>query len=90
MTAQKRKKNFLQKLLTFLNVYYPQTHLIKVLNSPYSLRPNGRLSQNLKTGGFRELFLPENYFKTCSSVNFLKKHPDFGGQEINRTYEIQT
>ena len=25
-----------------------------------------------------ELFLPENDFKTCFTVNFPKKHPDFG------------
>ena len=40
-------------------------------------------SQNPKTGGFRELFLPENDFKTCFAVNFPKKHPDFGGLENN-------
>ena len=75
MADQKGKKNFWQKLLAFLNVNYPRTNLIK---APYCLdssRPNGRLLQNPKTGGFRELFLPENDFKTCSTVNFPKKHP---------------
>ena len=28
---------------------------------------------DLKTRGIRELFLPENDFKTCSTVNFQKK-----------------
>ena len=41
-----------------------------------------------KTGGFRELVLPGNDFKTCSTVNFPKKHPNFGGVETN--HEIQT
>ena len=67
-----------------------KTHLIKALNSLDSSRPNGRLSQNPKPGGFRDLFLPENDFKTCSAVNFPKKHPDFGGLETNRRHEIQT
>ena len=72
MAAQKRKKKIRQKFLAFLNVYYPKTHLIKALYSLDSSRPNGRLSQNPKTGGFRELFLPENDFKTCSRVNSRK------------------
>ena len=28
---------------------------------------------NPKTGGFGELFLPKNDFKTCSAVNFPEK-----------------
>ena len=66
MAAQKRKKKIRQKFLAFLNVYYPKTHLIKALYSLDSSRSYGRLSQNPKTGGFRELFLPENDFKTFS------------------------
>ena len=65
-----------QKFFAFLNAYYPKTHLIKVLNSLDSARLNGGLSQYPKTGGFRELFLPENDFKTCSSKHFSKKHPN--------------
>ena len=79
MAAQKCKKQF----LAFLNVYFPKTHLIKALYCLDSSRPNERLSQNLKTVGFRELFLPENDFKTCSTVSFPKKHPDFGSLETN-------
>ena len=41
-----------------------------------------------KKGGFRELFLPKNDFKTCSAVNFQKKHVDFGGLETNQRHEI--
>ena len=41
-----------------------------------------------KTGGFRELFLSENDFKTSSTVNF-QKHPDFGGLEINQRHKVQ-
>ena len=72
MAAQKRKKEFRQKFLAFLNVYYLKTHLIKALYSLDSSRPNGRLSQNSKTGSFRELFLPKNDFKTCFAANFPK------------------
>ena len=32
MAAQKQK-NFQQKFVTFLNAYYPNTHLIKAFNS---------------------------------------------------------
>ena len=68
----------------------PKTHLVKALYSLDSLRPNEILLQNPKTGGFRELFVPENDFKTCSTVNFPKKHPDFGGLETNQRHEIRT
>ena len=61
----------------------PKTNLIKALYSLDSSKPNGRLLQNPKTRGIRELFLPENDFKTCSAVNFPKKHPDCGGLETN-------
>ena len=43
------------------------------------------ISQNPKKEGFRELFL---LFKTCSAVNFPKKHADFGGLETNPRHEI--
>ena len=43
-----------------------------------------------KTGDFRELFLPENDFKTCSTVNLPKKHQDFGGLETNQRHKVQT
>ena len=33
MPDQKGKKNFRQKFLAFLNVYYPETHLMKALYS---------------------------------------------------------
>ena len=46
------------------------------------------LSQNPKTGSFRELFLPENNFKTSSTVNFPRKHLHFGGLETNQRQEI--
>ena len=77
MAAQKRKKKIRQKFLAFLNVYYPKTHLIKALYSLDSSRPNETLSQIPKTERFRELFLPENDFKTYLAVSFPKKHPDF-------------
>ena len=90
MADQKGKKKIRQKFLTFLNVYYLKTRLIKALYSFDSSGPNGRVLQNPKTGGFRELFLLENDFKSYSTVNFPKKHPNFGALETNQRHEIQT
>ena len=90
MAAPKRKKIFRQKFLAFLNFYYPKTHLVKALCSLDSSRSYGRLLENPKTGGSRDLFLPESDFKPSSTVNFLRKHPDFRGLETNRRHEIQT
>ena len=73
-----------------MNVCYTKTHLIKALNSLDSSRPYKWLLQIGKTGGSRELFMPENDFQTSSTVNFSKKYPDFGGLETNRRDEIQT
>ena len=42
----------------------------KDLNSLDSSTTNGRLLEPPKTRGFRELFLPENDSKTCSTANF--------------------
>ena len=56
----KKKKMFWQKFVAFLNVCYPRTHLFKALNSLYSSRPNGRLSQNPKRGDFREFDMVKN------------------------------
>ena len=85
------QKRFSAEIFGSFECLYPKTHLIKALYSLDSSRPNGRLSQNPKTGGFRDLFLPENNFETCSAVNFPKKyHPDFGGQETNQKHEIRT
>ena len=71
------KKNFSQKFLVFLNVYYPKTCLIKALYSHDSSRSYGKILENLKTGASRDLFLPESDFKTSSAVNFPKKTSRF-------------
>ena len=63
MAARKHKKNCWQNFFAFLIAYKPKTLLIKGLNSIDSTRSYGRLSENVKAGGFRELFLPENDFK---------------------------
>ena len=76
MTAQKHKK-FWPIFFAFLNACKPKTQQIKALNFIDSSRSYGRLSQNPKTGGFRELLLAENGFKTCSTVNFAKKTSRF-------------
>ena len=91
MAAQKHTKKVIGRdFFAILNVYYSKTHLIKAFNSLDSARTNGQLSQNSKTRGFRELFLPENDFKTCSTENLLKRHPDIGGLQTNQKHEIQT
>ena len=46
------------------------------------------LLENPKTGGSRELFLPKNNFKTCSTSNFPKRHEYFGGLETSQRHEI--
>ena len=88
MAAQKRKKKCWQNFFAFLNAYYPKTQLIKALNSLDSSRPHGKLLESPKIGSFRELFLPQNDFKTCSAVNFPNNYPDFGGRETNQRHEI--
>ena len=40
-------------------------------------------------GAPKELYLPENGFKTCYRVYISKKSPDFGGLEIKGRHEIQ-
>ena len=47
---------------------------MKALISFDSCKPYGRLLETLKAGGSRELFLPDNDFKTFSAVNFPKWH----------------
>ena len=46
--------------------------------------------QRENTEGSRELFLPENDFKTCSTVNVPNKHPDSEGLETKQRQETQT
>ena len=48
------------------------THLTKTLKSLESSRTNRRLLESPKPGSSRELFLPENSFKTCYTVYFPK------------------
>ena len=61
MAAQSCKKKRWRKFFAVL-------HWICIDSS----RPYGRLLENQKTGGSRELFLPENDFQTSSAVNFQK------------------
>ena len=91
MAAQKhKKKNFGRHFSAFLNVFYPQTHIIKALYTFDSSRLYVRLLEHSKTGASMELFLPESDFKTSFEVNFTKKHPDFGGLETSQRHETQT
>ena len=69
--------------------FNPIQYLIQSLNSLDSSRPYGGLLLNQKAGGSKEQFLPKNDFQNSSTNIFPKKHPDFGGLEINRRHEIQ-
>ena len=75
--AYQKQKNCWQKRFAILNNYKPKTQLIKALNSIDSSISYRRLPQNPKTRGFRELFLPENDFKTYFTVKFSKKKNQF-------------
>ena len=77
MTVQKHQKDCWQKSFTFLNVYEPQTQIIKALNCLDSSRSYGKLLENPKPGAFEELFLSENDFKSSSRVFFFKKMSRF-------------
>ena len=85
---KKKKKNWQQKIFSIFEDFYHQTHLIKSLNTFDSSRPYGKLLENQKTGGSKELFLHENDFQNSSTKNITKKHPDFGGLETNQRHEI--
>ena len=71
-------------LITFVNIL-----IYVVLNCLDSSRRYGRLLENPKTGGFRELCLPENDFKTCSTVRFSKKYMDFWSLGTNQGEEFR-
>ena len=76
MAAQKPKKKKKKILLTeifgFLKHFLTQTQLTKIHNSLDSSRPYASLLENPRIWGSKELFLRENDFKTCSSVNSTK------------------
>ena len=61
--------------------------LMKVHNSLNFSRPYGKLLniESPKTGGSKELFPPENDFKTSTAVNFPKNKSRFGrpGNQLN-------
>ena len=40
--------------------------------------------------GVCELLLPENVFKTSSTLRFPKKYPDFGDLETSQLHETET
>ena len=88
MAAQKQKKHLGRIFLHFsmpINTKPNKSRLsVLAISGSY-----GRLLQNPKTGGFRELFLPENDFKTCSTVNFPIKHPDFSSLEPNKDIKFR-
>ena len=90
MVAQKRKKIVVNFFLHFwMPIDLRPNQLTEALNSFDSSRRYSGLSESPKPESSTELYLPENDFKTCYTVNFSKKHPDFGGLEINGRHEIQ-
>ena len=74
MAAQKRKKKLVTEIFGFfehLLTRNPTNQDSELLDSS---RPYERLLENIsKRWGTEELFLPENDFKTCSSVNSTKR-----------------
>ena len=88
MVAQKQK-NCWQKFSVFLNDYKNKNQLIKTLNSFCLFRSYERLSQNQKTGDFRELFLSQNDFKTCCTVNFSRNYPDLETRKPNKDIKFR-
>ena len=70
--SKTQKKFVSRNVFPFLNAYYSNIHLIQSLTSLGSLRPYRRLLENKKTGGSKELFLPENDFQNSPTNNFLK------------------
>ena len=72
MATQKYKKNSTQIFIFIFECLLPQnpSNLSSLLID--SSRSYKRLLKNKKTGGSRELFLPENDFQTSSTANFPK------------------
>ena len=77
--AAQTQKNCWQKCFAFLNAYKPKSQLI----NPDHMEDYDKIQ---KQGTLR------NYFclKICSTINFPKKHPDFGGLETNQRHKVQT
>ena len=83
MAAQNHTKNLSAETILHLWCLLPQNPSNPISQLSWFSRPNRRLLENQKVGGSKELFLPEDDFKTCSAVNFPKNHADFGGPETN-------
>ena len=85
-----KKKRCKQIFLHFLNVYYLKTHLIKAFNSIdwFFHRPYKRLFENKKIGSSRELLLPENDFKTSSTIPKTIQILEAWGHEIQNWHNF--
>ena len=62
MAAKKFKKKFLAEIFCIFKCLLLQNPTNQ--GSLLSSRPYGRIIENLKTGGSKEFFLPENELKT--------------------------
>ena len=77
-------KKFWQHICIF-ECLLPQNPTNQSSNYLDSSRTYIRLLGDPKTGCLRELFVPENGFKTCSAAHFPKEHPKFGGWPGNQS-----
>ena len=66
MAAQKRKKKLLAEMFCIFECLLTQNPPNQCSQLSLFSQTIGRLLHNPKTGGSGKLFLPENYFKTCS------------------------
>ena len=89
MASQKHTKKMLAEIFCIFECLLTQNPIL-ALNFLDSSRSYGRLLENPKLGASRKLFLPQNDFKTSSTESFPKKHPNFGGLEMNQIHETQT
>ena len=69
MTAQKHTEKLLTEIFGIFEYLITQNLTNQDSQLFDSSRPYGRLLENPKTWGSRELFMSENDFKTCSLVN---------------------
>ena len=70
MATQNYKNICQQKLFFIFECLLPQKPSNPISQLSWFSRPYGRLLENQKIGGSKELFLPENDYKNCSAENF--------------------
>ena len=82
MAAQKHTQKNCRNILHFWMPINPKPNYSKLTTL---LNPPDHVDHKIqKTGGFRELFLPENDFKNCSTVNFPKNIQILEGWKLTK------